>query len=65
MSDKKPTTKKQTAKAVKIGHQYHDLLVAEALRLGVREGRMVSLQEVVEKVIEESLSGKPKPELKE
>lgn len=58
--DKKPQNK-----AVKISGSTYDLVVAEALRLGVREGRMVTLQEVLDKELQASLSGKPKPELKE
>lgn len=66
MSEKQTTSKKKPAgKAVKIGANSYDLVVAEALRLGVQRGEIITIQQVVDELVQKHLSGKPKPELKE
>lgn len=63
MTDKK--IRKPASKAIKVNTTNYDLVIAEALREGVKRGKIVTLQNVVDELIEKHLSGKPKPELKE
>lgn len=68
MSNKETTKAKKvykpTGKAVKVSLASYDYVVAEALRQGIRQGRIVTIQEVLDQLILSSLD-KPKPELKE
>jgi len=57
--------KKVGGKAIKVSMESYDLVVAEALRLGVRRGKLVSMQQVIDELIDKHLSGQAKPELKE
>lgn len=59
------TEKKVGGKAIKVSMDSYPLVVAEALRLGVRRGKLITLQQVLDELISKHLSGKPKPELKE
>lgn len=60
---KKP--RKPASKAIKVAEQNYDLVIAEALREGVKRGKIVTLQNIIDELIVKHLSGKPKPQLKE
>ena len=60
-----PTKKAARGKAIKVSPTSYELVVAEALRLGVRRGKLVSMQQVIDELINTHLSGQSKPELKE
>ncbi|MCC4238149.1 hypothetical protein LL266_16795 [Vibrio anguillarum] len=65
MSEKNTSKRKPLGKAVKVSADSYELVVAEALRLGVQRGEIVTIQQVIDELIQAHLSGKPKPELKE
>lgn len=57
--------KKPVGKAIKVSADAYELVVAEALRLGVQRGEMITIQQAMDELIMKNLSGKPKLELKE